>query len=286
MNVLGEDHTFVTLREVAPAVRSTSFVYEPFSDDDLPAGSRMKAAYERENDDRFRAMGVAGVADKRQFGAESLYPKMGYSLTLLLPFLTGPRRRLAALKSAGYVGQPIQRYLKIAWAHAADVAAAGPPLDRVQRRLARVHDAHRARLDAFITALPVDGFLGDALDTRAGRRLRPALAEFCQAFTKAMLARAGSDTTLTAAERDRLARLHRRRGRGVVFAQWREMRFLHAVTAAAARGVRYAGMGRNHLTVLLGNGTLPSGATAFDMIGRDLAAFETLTADRRRSVSP
>jgi hypothetical protein len=89
INLLGEDHTLVTLDQVAPAVNSTSFIYEPFSADDLSSSPAMKAAYETENADRFKTMGVDGLADKKQVGAESLYPKIGYGMVAGLPFSRG-----------------------------------------------------------------------------------------------------------------------------------------------------------------------------------------------------
>ena len=60
-----------------PAVGSTSFIYEPFSTDVLTPGSAMEAAYDLETKDRCARLGVARVADKRQFGAESLYFRGG-----------------------------------------------------------------------------------------------------------------------------------------------------------------------------------------------------------------
>jgi hypothetical protein len=113
-NLLGENHEQVTLEQVAPAVGSTSFIFEPFSTDVLTPGSAMEAAYDLETKDRYADFGVGGVADKRQFGAESLYPKMGFALTLLLPYFTGENSELDGLKAGGYVGKPTQRYLRIA----------------------------------------------------------------------------------------------------------------------------------------------------------------------------
>src|SRR5207237_10917780 len=78
INLLGEAHTEVTLQEVVPAVGTKSFLYEPISSDVLPAGSNIKAAYEHESQDRFKRMGIEKEPDKRSFGAESLFPKMGW----------------------------------------------------------------------------------------------------------------------------------------------------------------------------------------------------------------
>jgi hypothetical protein len=283
-NILGENHTQVTLEHVVRAVGTQSFVYEPFSTDALAAGSQMRTAYETENAQRFRDFGVAHVADKRQFGGESLYPKMGFGLNLLLPYLAGTGN-FGPLKAPGYTGQPVQRYLKIAWAHTKDVAAKvaqrrlrWPRPSREIRAMLREYRASQAQLDAFITGLPVDGHLGDALDTVAGRPLVPSLRAFCEAFVAAMLARATSDTALTRRERRHLRAMPKtsRENKDAVFSDWRNLHFAHATVVAAQRGVRYAGMGRLHLDYLTGVG-LPPNSHSYDMTGSAIARFEAET---------
>jgi hypothetical protein len=284
-NLLGENHEQVTLEQVAPAVGSTSFIFEPFSTDVLTPGSAMEAAYDLETKDRYADFGVVGVADKRQFGAESLYPKMGFALTLLLPYFTGENSELDGLKAGGYVGKPTQRYLRIAWAHAKDVAdevaqlkAAKKVVPSQQKKLAKAFESTKANLDAFITALPVTGYLGDALDTQEGKAKLPALAKFTKAFIAAMLARIDSDTELTKEERKKLRKMDKDTlgEQSDVLDEWRNLHFMHALADAVARGVRYAGMGRNHLVYLEDKG-LPAGSHAWDMVGQDIADFEFLT---------
>lgn len=283
-NILGENHTEVTLEHVVRAVGTRSFVYEPFSTDEMAAGSQMRTAYEAENAQRFHDFGVAHVADKRQFGGESLYPKMGFGLNLLLPYLAGTGN-FDPLKAPGYTGQPVQRYLKIAWAHTKDIAAKvaqrrfpWPRPSREIRNLVREYHASQAQLDAFITGLPVDGHLGDALDTVAGRPLVALLRTFCEAFVAAMLARATNDTALTRRERRHLRRMPKtsHTNKEAVFSDWRNFHFARATAAAARRGVRYAGMGRLHLDYLTGAG-LPPNSHSYDMTGSAIARFEAET---------
>lgn len=97
--------------------------------------------------------------------------------------------------------------------------------------LGRVHESVKAELNPFIKALPVDGYLGAALDTTAGRKLLGPLLQFCQAFVAAMLERASTDTDLTEKERKDLGSM----GTGsqheneAVFSKWRNLHFSHAV---------------------------------------------------------
>jgi hypothetical protein len=175
-NLLGENHEQITLEDVIPAVGSTSFIFEPFSTDVLTPGSAMEKAYDLETKDRFAHLGVAGVADKRQFGAESLYPKMGFALTLLLPFFTGSDP-LEGLKPGGFVGKPTQRYLRMAWGHARDVAdevatltSAKKAVPTQLKKLAKAFNAAKGDLDTFIAGLPIQGFLGSVLHNDLAQR--------------------------------------------------------------------------------------------------------------------
>jgi hypothetical protein len=283
-NLLGENHTLVTLQHVMNAVGSKSFIYEPFSVDVMPAGSAMRTAYEKENKARFKSFGVKGVADKQQYGEESLFPKMGFGLNELLSEVSGPAD-LYKLKRGQYFGQPAQRYLKIAWAHSKDVAdevqrlaAARQPVPAPQSELATVFAETRAELDVFIRGLSVDGYLGDALDTKKGRKLLPALLTFCSQFVEAMLARVSTDARLTAEETESMAEMpHDTQGeKRMTFGKWRNLHFSHAVWDAVERGVRYAGMGNNHLEYLTREG-LPPNSRGYDMTSGDLADFQAHT---------
>jgi hypothetical protein len=60
------------------------------------------------------------------------------------------------------------------------------------------------------------------------------------------------------------------------FGKWRNLHFSHAVRDAVAKGVRYAGMGREHLKYLIAEG-LPAKSRGYDMVAKDLTDFETLT---------
>ncbi len=290
-NLLGENHTQVTLKNVVPAVGSRNFIYEPFAVDDMSESPKLRAAYEKVNKGRFKELGVAQVKDKQQFGAESLFPKMGYALNLLIPYLT-QNRNLDDLKEGAYTGRPLQQYLKIAWGHGKDVAATvkqrrktAQQVPPALQELAGTYESAKADLNSFIKKLPVAGYLGDALDTPAGKDLREPLLRFSKAFVAAMLERAGADTALTDEEREALRSMDTgsQPTNEVVFSKWRNLHFSHAVRKAVERGVRYAGMGNLHLKYLLDEG-LPPGSQPHDMTGKALAEFEALTKKLASSV--
>jgi hypothetical protein len=286
INLLGEDHTKVSLDKVLPVVGSTSFIYEPFAADVLAAGSNIKTAYETENKNLFKTFGIDAVKDKQPFGEESLFPKMGFSLSWAEPYFAGTSK-MSDLDPHGYLGQPVQRYLKIAWAFSKDNQAqvtvkqkAGQTVSAQTAALAKVHTEVEPKIDAFITGLVVDGHIETELDKKANVGLKVPIAKFAKAFAQAMveLAATESSSRLSAAERKTLAAASStsRDDRFKLFAKWRNFLFEDNVKAATKRGVRYAGMGQVHLTYLVDLG-LDKTQHPFEMNGKDIKAFTDLT---------
>jgi hypothetical protein len=299
MNLLGEDHTLWPLEKVLPALGSKSFIYEQISSDVMKAGSNIQSVYEKESANLFKQFGIAKEKNKQPFGAESLFPKMGYALNAALPFFDGAAP-LSVLQSGPnkYFGQPVQRYLKIAWAHSEDnkVAVAGmrkakqkipPRMDA----LATVHAAVEAKLDKFITPLVVDGYLGDELVKSANAGLLPLLAQFARAFTELIVEMAASDPSsrLPAAQRTSLSggAVTTDAEKEKLFSEWRDFKFEDNVRDAAKRGVRYAGMGNEHLKAMKKVG-LPNNGHAFDMtsMGKEMVAFKALTDTLKKAATP
>jgi hypothetical protein len=287
MNILGENHTKVTLEQVMPAVGSTSFIYEPFSADDLSNLPNTKSSYETENSDRFTSMGIQEEDNKQKYGGESLFPKIGYAMVLALPYFK-KQKAMSQLESNGYVGQPIQRYLKISWAYAKDLSTKQkiPQVLRPKETiLANAYDTHTALLDDFITELQVDGFLGDALKGADNDKYYTPLAEVCEAIITAMLDMADNNQDiLDQSAKDKLTTAQ---GNGATaqqqmsfFGDWRNLYFKKITDDAAAQGVRYAGMGNKHLDYLGAKG-MPANSNGFDMTdtGIEMQSFESLTQE-------
>lgn len=287
INLLGEEHDKVTLDQVLPAVGSKSFIYELATTDLLVEGSHTKAAYKAENKGRFKNFGIKGRKDKWRFGAESLFPKMGNALILGLDNFSS--EGIVNLNSANYTGQPVQRYLKIAWACSKDIQRFVEEQKKSKQKVwpkfvkqAEVHTSLENQLDKFITGLKPDGWLGDALrDPKDASRLLPLLTQFAESFTEAMVEMAVYDSSsrLTHEERRHLSDTEQvdREKKRTLFKNWRNFKFEDNVKAAALRHVRYAGMGQNHLDYLVQAG-LAEGQHPFEMADKDYDAFNALTA--------
>jgi hypothetical protein len=286
LNVLGEMHTLVTLSDVMKAVGSTSFISERFTTDDLAAGSQLKTEYDSAANDKYKEMGVDGDPDKKKYGAESLFPKIGFALSGARPFFDGTKPIEDLSTKEGYAGKPVQRYLKLGWAHAKDLRAQVTQQLRAKQTvsaplitLCKTVAALEPKLDAFITGLPNDGFLGDAVIAAADPDLLAELLQLSDAIIDAMFERALSDPTarLDDKRKQELGSSPSSDDKFKVFADWRNFNFEDSVKKAAADGVRYAGMGAGHLYYLQATKTLPPGSHDYDMSGKDLETFENRT---------
>ena len=296
INVLGEMHdTDESFDRVAPAIGAKSFIHEGISTDQLAAGSHAKQEYDAGNADRFKKLGIDQQKDKTQFGAESLLPKIGYVMTRLLPYLQGTDVDQLATVSGGYEGTIGQHFLKLGWAFGKDVriqvammgAAMLLPPPRLEA-LGEVVDKLRGVLDPFITALPEPGNLGEALAKPGNHKLLRPLAQFAQAFIDAMIEQAIGDPSsrMSAAQKKKFEGGKTTKDENSkLFTDWRNFEIEDAVNAAAARGVRYAGMGAHHLYYLR-KATLPSNAHTFDMSGSDAAKFEEATLKLKDTAVP
>jgi hypothetical protein len=151
-----------------------------------------------------------------------------------------------------------------------------------------VHAAVDGDLDAWITALPVDGYLGDALDTPTGQKKMKSLAKFAKALSDAMIELAADDpeSGLTAKERKKVRKsgVKEKKKEGI-FDEWRDNEFEVAVADATKRGVRYAGMGEAHLDNLVTIG-LTAGQHPFYMGTTDLTKFKNETAKLASTAVP
>ena len=282
LNIVGEEHDYVTLDQTTRAVRSTNFIDEQFASDVLSDGSHFKAAYLAENTAMLLKFGVnpATMPDLKVVGGESLLPKIADTVAELVPYFnrTSPMWDMTEASDA-YIGKPDQRYLKIGWGWAKDLA--GHADTEAKQTLAAVVAKHDALLDPFITGLPVDGYLGDALmkDIHADKYV--PLLELCMAYVPAMVELAYHDPGLSGTERDDLKKMPLTTvlQQQKMFGRWRNLYFAKAVENAAARGVRYAGMGDYHRAWLQKKGRVPATAHVYSF---DRLSFKAVVAETAR----
>jgi len=291
LNVLGEMHeTASSLEFVLPAVGSKSFISEAISNQAPASGSQLEASYDAEHAGRFQQFGIAGAQDKTAFGAEPLIPKIGYGMTALLPYLnlgtgTGDKdKNVHQLTKGNYGGEIFQALLKEAWAWGKDTVvsvaamhvafAAVPPR---REALAQVVSSLQSVLDPYLAALPTSGYLGDSLALPEHAPLLLPLTKFVHAAIEAAAEQAATDpaSRLNARQKKQVtgAKTHDAQLQG--FTEWRNVEIKASVEDAAARGVRYAGMGWAHMHYL--EKSPPAGTHIFDMNGTDIDRFEKHT---------
>lgn len=259
MNIVGEDHTYVNMEQIAKAVRTTSFVYEPFATDALAEGGEFKKAYLVENKARLEGFGVDLSGDLTLVGGEALLPKIADTVAELIPFFdkTEDMTQMCSGNDR-YWGQPDQRYVKIGWGWAKDLV--GKQKTAAEKKLVEVVQEVDGVLNAFITGLPVNGFLGDPLVSGHHDDKYAPLLKLCTAYVPVMIERAHTDTGILEADRLTLAHmpLSNLKEKLAMFALWRNFHFAKATADAAARRVRYAGMGNHHRKWLIQEGRVPA----------------------------
>jgi hypothetical protein len=298
LNVLGEAHdTPWSLQHTLAAVHSKSFISEALASEDPTAGSQLKTAYDTHNADRYKDLGIEKEKDKSKFGAEPLPPKIGFGMVKLLPYLnlgTGTAntdKNVHKLKKGAtpddYPGQIFLSLLQMGWAYAKDArigvammymggVAVPPKLDA----LAQVADSNYSTLNRYITALPAHGWLGDSLAEPANAKLVPPLVQLAEALVDMLTEQAVADPNsgLDTRQRKKFAGTTTGDEKEQMFKDWRDAGLQHAVKDAAARHVRYAGMGSHHLKPLKKAG-LPANTQVYDMSGNELGEFDKQTKE-------
>jgi len=266
LNIIGEEHDYVSLEQTTAAVRTRSFIYEQFATDILLEGSAFRAAYLTENTALLEKFGVVLDSDLTLVGGESLFPKIADTVAELVPYFD-EKADMQDMTSVddNYLGQPDQRYLKIGWAWAKDLV--GNTVTEAEKALALAVTTYTGILDSFITSLPVDGFLGDPLiEEEHGDKYAPLLA-LCQAYVPVMIERACGDLGITEGERLCLSEMRTEtvKEQQDMFGLWRNLYFAKATEKAAERGVRYAGMGDYHREWLMDNDRVPDNAHTYNV---------------------
>jgi hypothetical protein len=89
LTVIGEIYTATTtLADVVQAVGTRSFIYELFPVDDLTSKPRTRAGFAQANARLMDKFGVHPRSDSQRHGAESLFPKIGWTFAGSLRWLT------------------------------------------------------------------------------------------------------------------------------------------------------------------------------------------------------
>lgn len=305
LNVVGEDHTGVTLPDILRAVGGTkSYIYELFPSDKLPP--RMRSAFVESGPNVLADLGVGPKDSLRAHGAESIYPKLGYIMTLLKQQLDTFRRHGLEPRDRDnkvYGQKPVQRGLSYAFAFAQDTRARRDGLknrlasrlstrhrraEAADRQLIDVFGRHERLLMTFEATFRPGGYLNDTLLSWRERygapgldALTAALDDFADAAMPAFRQYQQQDDALSDDDRRRLAGAPTPEKE---FGDWRNMTFRQNARAAVRSGKRYAGMGENHRGYLEGAGLGEDERVKFFVHPRDFVRADEFTEIRRKQL--
>ena len=276
-NVLGENHTKVTLPDVLAAVDSKDFVYEAFATDDFGSEPKTQEADRKSLKATREKVGIAKEQDLGRYGLESLYPKMGVLMSDLFYAINDPQqlRRYARDGAAEHSGLQMTRYVKIAWEYGKDIRnySGQEGLTAARAELAAFRPSE-AGLDGYIRKLPDGGHIGDLLEDADD--YRGPLREYLEVLIPELWAREPR-TPLTEGQQQNGRALA---SMGDRMSQERNSKIQDRVKKEVHRGVRYIGMGEDHLEYLANNLDEPK-ITFYRMGGADLQGFEDRTDQLR-----
>ncbi len=290
-NVLGENHTKVTLPDVLVAVGSRSFKYEPFATDDFGSEPKAGKAERASLEPMRKKLGIDKDPDSGKYGIESIYPKMGYLISQLHDALGSPAL-LGDFREGGFKsheGAQIPRYLKIAWEYGKDMLSykgTEPTQERDalaewvgenrNSGMARITDRFKGSLGRFIEELPMQGFIGDLLDTTEADEYKSPLRKYVELLVLELWARGKrkalpKDRNGRPAVADMGARL------------WgeRDPNIESEVARTANQGTRYVGLGDDHRKFLEAK-LADERVHYYDMAEHHLRDFEEKTRNRKR----
>lgn len=279
LNILGENHQQLTLKDLMPAVGSTNFIGERFASEDMHMfeSPEFQSTYLDLTQEEFEHMGIDQDPDKQQYGGESLLIKTGYVLHHALPYFQPDGMDMLRLE--GYFGKPLQHYLLIAWAWSKDnldriiqMQSLGQEVMPEKEVLAEIHRLIAPHLEPFLNTLSPDDYLENSLGLPDNVPIIPLLREFAGAFSQMTLRMMIEDTDsgLSHKQRDKLD--FNRATPDQTSQAYQDVRnhsMYKLVTQAAANGVRYAGYGSNHLTYIMTQG-LPANSQGIFINGSGL----------------
>lgn len=251
-NVLGENHTETTLPDVLKAVGKASFIYEKFITESLDEKPKTKNAYQVGAGNVFEKFDLPRSTPWTAHGAESLYPKLGFSMALLLPYLREPDNldELRSGESKEYLGIQMQTSLKIGWKYGKDKRNQQEP-KAPEGKLVELYKKGNDRksykpleknLNKFIEALPDGGSLGDAFrDKKTREKYAEPLKEYVTALINELQEQVAKDPL--APEDPGSKNLD---GQESYFSRLRNRHLWNSTEKALGKKVRYVGMGLDH----------------------------------------
>jgi len=291
LNILGENHEYLIAETVVTqAVGAKSFVFEGFVTEELIPGSHLHRLYYGDmlGDEVLGGLGDClgeRVESVARFGVDSMYARIGFDMAFIGPYLRGDRP-MTGLGTGNYRGSPMLDGVRLAWAFAKDIADKDPQgMTTGESGVAgvvKMDAADKAELDTFVKGLRQGEYLGDSL-TDAGDSLMRGLRKLTESVISALLERIVIAPVITTADQAALGSMnkHTSADQEVLFMEWRNLHIARNIAAAAERGVRYAGIGADHLKYLVQNNLIPDGSHWYDITKRGLADAVALTARLR-----
>lgn len=319
INLIGEDHGFITLKDVLAgvfALERGEWVYEGFTDmeDELHDRKEKKELHKtvkdvHEEHGLYNAYKISRDQEV-EHAAESILPRIGYLLSLMLANgkkdgKTPGKKELSFEEIPQYNLEVMTSGLKYAWEHGKDVVSEVEQLKEEQggcfcsgykppektKDLIKVIGKVSAQIGAFIEGMKYTTSLSDNLKAQ-GEDLHDSLVKFSEAMLDYLVfIKSQQNSGTSDGIRSKLQAAQTPGEKHEAFADLRNERFQKLVSSRKTsdeifgkKAIRYAGMGANHLDAFKDS---EWGDRKFDMQpgGYDYEKFKAHTEALKQKVS-
>ncbi|MCG8455915.1 MAG: hypothetical protein MI919_06495, partial [Holophagales bacterium] len=296
LNILGETHGFLPMRYITDAVGSKNFIHEAFTaveDLGFPM-PRTQNTVDEIAMIRHLEFGTEKEPDKGRFAAESFLPKMGFAINRLeryLPKYEG--RDFAQIPET--LDDALLKGMKMAYTFVDELATRIPQNERSPElgQLLSYYEDNEGPIRGFVESLVIGEKMGLTKAATAASKSEYGTIEILLTFSLSLmeyLRKTLVDMTPgyefpeaklladQAAKKQLHIQYEQTHEREVFYRDLRDRKFLESVREARQRGVRYAGMGNNHLLALQEEGIEQFGHP-YDMRenGEEYKGFRTAT---------
>jgi hypothetical protein len=178
LTVLGEAHTQTVLTDIAKAVNTSRFVYEPYNE--VPADLTSTNTIQTTDNGKWESDAGIGSGDKVNHTMEFILPKLVFSLEYIKGvILQGKIEDFKKIKDEQYnIAERLAHYLSMAMSIAKDLAAENK--DKLE--LVSIYKKNKDLFEATIKDSSGGTYLGDLKDMNKSTSNQNIVYDFCVAF--------------------------------------------------------------------------------------------------------
>jgi hypothetical protein len=178
LTVLGEAHTQTVLSDIAKAVNTSRFVYEPYNE--IPKDLKSAESIQTSDNSKWQSQAGMGSNDKTNHTMEFILPKLVFSLEYIKGvILQGKIDKHKKTKDEQYnIAERLAHYLSMAMSIAKDLSIA----KKDELEIVSCYKNNKDLIDATILDAGKGTYLGDLVEMNKSTTNQTIIYNFCVAF--------------------------------------------------------------------------------------------------------